>query len=192
MRLVSLTEKLTSISSLIGNTSMRISFSIIRVIVAVFAVAVTLGNTSAQQVFYTWVAPTSVANWNVNTNWDDNGNMFVPDVDQVAGESALINNGRTAIVNQSYPTLPRIAELNLVSGTVQIEQNGKLEVVVSGAGIGRVTIGSAGSINLTGNGQLSTAGPLTSSGTLRLTGPNSGAQIGGDFVSEFGTIGANI
>lgn len=175
---------------------MRIDLVTLRVFATVLSTFVAVESASAQLVFYNWVGPLPEGNWNNLNNWDDNGNTFVPDVEEAAGESARFPNGGTAVIDLPYapfePRTPRIAELDLANGTVRIEDNGELQVVVSGSGMGNASIGGAGTLNLIDSGQFSAAGNLSNAGTIRLTGPNTGIQVSGNMTSTFGEIGANI
>ncbi len=156
-------------------------------VVAVMALA-TATPSFALVVFYDW-QPTDAQTWNDNLNWNHETGTFVPDADTYAGESARINSGGTAIVAE---IVPRVAEISVTNGTIEIEGGGQLEAIVDGSGgTGSLAIGGAGAVNLSGNGQLTIGGNVTNSGTLRLTGPSALFSVNNNF-STTGTLVADI
>jgi hypothetical protein len=159
-----------------------------RQLLATFLVAAVSATASAQPTIYDWVATEAVANWNVETNWNGPAGNFVPNADNFEGESALVNNGRTALANEKVPP---VAALEVRNGAVEIPQGGAVETVVDNDNNGGLLIGAAGTVSLGGNGQLTVGGSTSNAGTLSINGSQVQMSVAGDFGTT-GTLVAGI
>lgn len=148
--------------------------------------ALAAASPSFAQGVYEW-QPTDAQNWNVTSNWVGISGNFVPSTDVIAGESASINTGGTAIVNGD---VPRVAAINVQNGTIDIQAGGELDSVAVG-GTGSLAVGGAGAVNLSSNGQLTIIGNVTNGGAVQVTGPGATFSVGGNFSST-GTLSAVI
>ena len=155
---------------------------------AVVLVMMAFTAAEAQPTIFNWIAQDPVADWNVDANWQAVAGNFVPNADSFEGESALINNGRTALADVM---VPRIAGLEVRNGTLAIPGNGVVETVVDDGNSGGLSIGGAGTINLSGSGQLIVAGSASNLGALRIGGSEATLRVAGDF-SNRGALVAEI
>lgn len=141
------------------------------------------------QVTYQFV-PTDSGNWNVDASWMVDGNpAVVPDFG--FSESAQINTGGTAIVDSAVPD---IEDLTVSNGVLDVQTTGSLSMLFGGFDTGgRMTIGTAGRVQVAGSGTLFTERGATNNGVLAITGTDADVEIGGNFTNtSSGTVEANI
>lgn len=115
-------------------------------------------------------------NWELNDGGPSN---LVPD--GFFGDHASIANGGTAVVNGAVPT---VANLTVSNGTIDIRSETLASVLGGNADGGVVTVGGAGSILVSGSGELTAEVGLTNNGLLSLTGSDAGIIVDGDFANN--------
>ena len=100
----------------------------IRLCLFILAACGTLDRAPAQ-VVYVFQPEVGVHDWNDPNNWlGDDTFVFVPDIDQAPGDSALLNTEATAQISDPAP---RIGQLLVDGGAVLIDDDGSLETAVS-------------------------------------------------------------
>ena len=159
-----------------------------KALLATICLALVSSDSLGQATIYNWIAADSVANWNEAANWDSVFGNEVPDADAFDGESALINNGRTA---RAELAVPKVAGLEVRNGAVDIPSSGSVQIIADDVANGNLLVATAGSVSLSGSGQLIVAGDVTNGGTVRLSGPDASLTVDGDFATT-GTLAADI
>jgi hypothetical protein len=158
---------------------------------AVLTIAASLGvcRVSTGQIILDiqWL-PTGDGNYNVGTNWSNEGfGAHVPDASQ--NETGNIINGGTA---QLGDTAPNVGGLTIGPGALEVIGPGSLTVSTGPSLTGAANVGSDGSLSVGPAGTFA-AESVQNSGTLLLTGDNATFNVTNNLVLDTtSTLAAEI